>query len=100
MRRGGEPALVSITRHKNRVQVPDGKKIKKKLSLIQSSHLFEVDESGLHVRMNKLNTDSVAYIDAMKTLHELAFNGWMGKAHPCAFRRGAGDDSIEIFSDP
>jgi hypothetical protein len=49
--------------------------------------------------MNKLNTDSVAYIDSMKTLHELPFNRRMGKARPCAFRGSTGNDGIELLSD-
>jgi hypothetical protein len=48
--------------------------------------------------MNKLHTNSLTYIDAMKVLHEFTFNRRMGKAHPCAFRGGARDDGIELLS--
>lgn len=95
---GAGPALASIHSNKKQGSSPGGEREQVPFQF-GSSHFLEVDESRLHVRMNKLHTNSVAYIEAMKTIHELSFNRRMGKAHPCAFRGGAGNDSIELFSD-
>jgi len=63
-------------------------------------HSPEVDKAALHIRADQLHAELVTHIQALETARQSSFNGRMQKTDPRAFRRCAGDNRIELFSNP
>ena len=56
--------------------------------------------SAFHIRADQLHAEPVADLQAFKTALQPSFNGRLEKADPGAFVRCAGDEGIELLSDP
>ena len=61
---------------------------------------LKVNKAALHIRVDQLHAEPVADVHALKTTHQSSFNGRMQKTDPRAFHRCAGDNGIELLSDP
>jgi hypothetical protein len=72
------------------------------LSKLRTSlgHSPEVDEAALHIRADQSHAEKVADVQTLEAARQSSFNGRMQKTDPRAFDRCAGDNSIELFSNP
>ena len=60
---------------------------------------LEVDEPPLHVRVNELHPNPVAYVDPLETVNQLPLDRRVKKVDPRAFGGGAtGCPAIAAFS--
>ena len=63
-------------------------------------HFLKVDISGLHICADQLHAEPVADLQTFKTALQSSFNGRMQNTDPRAFVRCAGDNGIELLTDP
>src|SRR5258706_8526068 len=59
----------------------------------------EVDVAAFDVYVDQLHVDTVADVDSMRAVDDLALNRRVEDSHPCSLLRGAGDDSVETLAD-
>src|ERR1039458_6484 len=60
---------------------------------------FEVDEAPLDIRLHQRHAYVIADVETFETMDQLALGRRRQDAHPSAFARGAGHDSVERFAD-
>ena len=60
----------------------------------------EVDEAALRVRAHEVDADPVAHVESLLAPLDAALHRWVEDANPRTLRRRAGDDTVELLSDP
>ena len=65
----------------------------------RSLNSLEVDESPLHVRVDQLYANPVAYVDTFEAMDQFPFDRRMKKTDPRAFGARTRDDAVEPVPD-
>ena len=65
----------------------------------ESPNSLEVDEPLVHICVNQLHANPLAYVDTFETMHQFPFDRRIKQADPRAFGGCASDDGIEPFPD-
>ena len=70
------------------------------IQIITPSYLLKVDIPPVNIRVHKFYPKSVTHFHTFKSIDEPSFHRGMHKANPRPLDRSAGDDSIELLSNP